>query len=508
MGSPEPYTLHRVDMKTGDDLLKWSVETDPASPTCVSSDGGTIYYMKRDPAHKPRIMKYEIESRHSSVLFAAATPAARFGDHLVMSQDGHHIAIASLSGASSRWRIKVIPVSGGLATDFDDPAPLANPGEMNPVQWSSDGRELLIQRPNGMLWWIPMDGSRPRAKNARQLPPIQSIHKNGNHAAYTRGESHWAVSVLSDFLRQPASTDIFVAEIEPGTLRIHTPVRLNQNLVFSDAAPSFSPDGNLIAFKRRHLGDESGNNVHDVVILNTKTKEEKTFEANIGGSAPRWLHDHKNLLISMLNQNIRHLNREDGTAENATLRDSSLQFQTYGRGVPSLDNLLYLPAREVRADLPSEGPRARLFERIVLLDPLTGVQKSSFPVPGGVQSLGLSPDGSTLAVVAVHNTETGEAHLATIGVDGREFRVLCNFQAGAGASQINPIWTKNTILFGQWETADKLRLMKITVGGDKPQFTGLTVGNIMLYPTIDLSPDGKLLVFSSDEKSFSLNPVP
>ena len=45
------------------------------------------------------------------------------------------------------------------------------------------------------------------------------------------------------------------------------------------------------------------------------------------------------------------------------------------------------------------------------------------------------------------------------------------------------------------------RVMRVTASGGKPEFTGLSIGNVIGNDTLDVSPDGTRLVFAGQLQS-------
>jgi Tol biopolymer transport system component len=66
------------------------------------------------------------------------------------------------------------------------------------------------------------------------------------------------------------------------------------------------------------------------------------------------------------------------------------------------------------------------------------------------------------------------------------------------------IWSTDgrAIFFGQG-TLREMKLMRIQANGGTPEFTGLTLKEVSVNDSIDLSPDGSRLVFSAGRATVS-----
>src|SRR6185295_3284136 len=136
-GAPEPFMLHRIDPRTGAELMERTIQTADGSMTCISPDGEKIYYT-RGAATKQRLMKYEIRARRESELFANNSPDARMGDRCAVSSDGLRIAFTLFSGKLAQWTLQVAPYSGGAYKQLWLPIGEARVDSLTAIEWSTE----------------------------------------------------------------------------------------------------------------------------------------------------------------------------------------------------------------------------------------------------------------------------------------------------------------------------------------------------------------------------------
>jgi len=139
----------------------------------------------------------------------------------------------------SIWKVRAdgtetTVLTDGPGTDLDDRQP----------NWSPTGEHILFQRhvPGSDDWNIYT--IKPDGTDIHQVTTSTASDTDASWSA----DGRWIVySTDEGGLPVP---NIFVVSVDGGT-----PVRVTENSTFEDGAPSFSPDGSLIAFES-HLGND------------------------------------------------------------------------------------------------------------------------------------------------------------------------------------------------------------------------------------------------------------
>jgi Tol biopolymer transport system component len=336
--------------------------------------------------------------------------------------------------------IYIVPTSGGPARKLQSP----ESQQIRAIQWSPNGKNVLAQRGNGQLWWVPADGGEAQRIGTGGYPLIESIHPDGKQIALTKNTRDANAIRDRELWRDPdllnpkpavsPENGIYIASID-ATGKVTGPaVRLTE--MPGDCAPSWAPDGKSIAFKRNGT-NPNNQNQKNWVVRSLDTGSEKLYTVNVPNcwSAPVWFHD----------------------------------------GIVSVN----LASGE---------------QKLIWTSPIAADPTISVPL-----RLALSPDGRTFALVL---TDAKKSHLIRVGIDGSGFREIYSAESGgAGRAEISRsglVWSRDgrSILFMNWDSNKSQRLMRIAAeGSGKAEFTGLEIPST--DEIFDLSPDGKRIVFFS-----------
>jgi Tol biopolymer transport system component len=501
-------SLHRVDMKTGAELIRQKIEGDFAT---ISADGRTIYFVRNGgPRSDASIVAYDLESQRETEVFKGKIPAGQGQRRLVLSPDGKQIAftstvepVASLTApnpTATRSVIYIVPTSGGPARKLQSP----ESQQIRAIQWSPNGKNVLAQRGNGQLWWVPADGGEAQRIGTGGYPLIESIHPDGKQIALTKNTRDANAIRDRELWRDPdllnpkpavsPENGIYIASIDAATGKVTGPaVRLTE--MPGDCAPSWAPDGKSIAFKRNGT-NPNNQNQKNWVVRSLDTGSEKLYTVNVPNcwSAPVWFHDGKSLLAgSFLEQNQGAMRMDLSTGQPV-----GLQFPTYkpAMALSPDDKTLYLTVEDQKDKTTSivSVNLASGEQKMIWTSPIAADPTISVPL-----RLALSPDGRTFALVL---TDAKKSHLIRVGIDGSGFREIYSAESGgAGRAEISRsglVWSRDgrSILFMNWDSNKSQRLMRIAAeGSGKAEFTGLEIPST--DEIFDLSPDGKRIVFFS-----------
>jgi Tol biopolymer transport system component len=496
----------------------------------VSPNGKTTFYFHMNVRQaEQQIMAYDLETQRETEIFKGdvsyrtATglvgvprsdnmPVGRFA----VSPDGSRIAFAlnekrggTLTDPqaldSAPPVLVVMPATGGPVQKVRTPETLG----LITIQWSPDGKDVLVQRGSGQLFWAPVDGGEPRRIGTGTFPAISSIRPDGKEiAVVTRsagpGREVWMdTGLLLSRTDSPANNGagenqnagIYVASLDPVTGRVLGPPTTLSNLALGrTCSPAWSPDGRYISFSRRKSA--SGNDERDFnwVIRSVETGEEREFPVNstdcwITGV---WFHDNNSLLTQSFVEP-----RDRGRLRRRELNTGQLK----SLNIPAYQTAMALSLDDKTLYMTVPDPKAGVIN-IVSVDLASGKQTHIWnaPIPSDTQDqvplrLALSPDGRAFALTL---TDSKKIRLVRVGSDGTGFKEIYSADAGSAAtpSRSGLAWTRDgrSLLFMD-EGKSEQRLMRISVNGGKPEFTGLTTDKARAV--FDLSPDGRKIAFFS-----------
>jgi Tol biopolymer transport system component len=122
-----------------------------------------------------------------------------------ISPDGQTIACNYLDEAASRWRIAILPFTGGQPIKVFD-IPTVN-GRI--LRWSPDGRAITyIETRGGIsnIWSQPIEGGEPRQMTSFTADTMVSFSwsHDGRQLAFQRGREYSDVVFIRNFLSRPA----------------------------------------------------------------------------------------------------------------------------------------------------------------------------------------------------------------------------------------------------------------------------------------------------------------
>jgi Tol biopolymer transport system component len=200
-----PVSLHRFDVRTGEDLIKRTIEASYGSDAHGSPDGKKIYYATYESETKTgRIMVHEIETGTDSELYRVSPQRTR----ATLSRDGRLIAFVLVEELTRSTSIHVMSAEGGPAREVFHSRPGEPAGQFG-IEWTLDSKCLLFAmaaEPGSKsfdLWRVSIDGGSPEPLGLgpgyeRIGSPI--LDPDGRTLVFAAGRKRWEVWVLKNFL--------------------------------------------------------------------------------------------------------------------------------------------------------------------------------------------------------------------------------------------------------------------------------------------------------------------
>jgi Tol biopolymer transport system component len=302
--------------------------------------------------------------------------------------------------------------------------------------WSPDGaRVFFTSNRSGSfaLWSIAVRNGRAASSPELVKPDLGRILAKG----FTSSGTYYYMHLTS-------TRDIYVAELDPASSKVRGAAVPFTETLTGSRLPAWSPDGKAVAFARSATVSNLDDN--DLVVRFAGTGKERTWAgANVSGP-PTWLPDGKSLLVPARRQGHTSLQRVNlETGEFTLALDKDVRQTTLAPD----GKTLYVAVNQT----------------IQAIDLAIGRERQVYAASGAyiIRTLALSPDGKTLAFPLPRA-------IGLVTVDGSGFREL----PAAGVGQVG--WTPDgrAILFrSQQGGPSNRRLMRVSVDGGEPEFTGL-----------------------------------
>ena len=192
------------------------------------------------------------------------------------------------------WQSRDLPTKGDillLATDGSHETTLVkHPANDGAPFWSPDGNRIVFSsdRSGDMgLWVLEVVDGKPKG-----FPQLISHSLNGMYPLGVTQDGSYYYELI------PRDDDVYVATLDPETGEVVTPpVKAIQSFEGFNYAPSFSPDGNRLAYaSRRPRGGD--NNFRAIVIRSLETGEERELSPKLTqlGRFPQWSPDGRSIL--------------------------------------------------------------------------------------------------------------------------------------------------------------------------------------------------------------------
>ena len=196
---------YRVDVETGGvaPVIRSQSLTVVPQFAIWSADGKAIYYIRVDkPAMQCDLRRIDLASGEEKVLLQPAKRGCI--NNLSLTPDGRGLLFgSSKSHIYQASKLMILPFQGGEPREIlmvpDQPGEL-----IKTVVWMPDGAHLLFSRsgkPSSELWRVGLEGGAPeRVGVATNDVASLSVHPDGQHIAFTAGQSKREVWVLENFL--------------------------------------------------------------------------------------------------------------------------------------------------------------------------------------------------------------------------------------------------------------------------------------------------------------------
>jgi cytochrome c peroxidase len=397
--------------------------------------------------------------------------------HPALSPDGRYIAYSALAGPDSTDSdVYVLSADGWTETEVVKAA-----GVNQAPVWTPDGSSILYTSDRSGTfdeWSVPVRDGKPAGEpvliqaGIGRILPIGMAQSGAFYYVHEQGGEHVLLAGLD------------------GNKIVGPVTALTDTAAGSNRAPSWSPDGKFVAFKRRNAGNRPG---YDLVVRAVGSGEERIYaHDHLTGTItrPLWFPDGKTLLAAMSDNQQRvsfqRVDRQSGAFTEMLLPDSAyLATSALSPG----GKTVYITVRD-------GGPKKS--GGIAEYDLASGGYRQVLVVPGFVNNFALSPDGRTLAIArSVPRDGNWQGRLSLAGIDGTGLRDLY-LPSAADEQDVfggGPMvaWTQDgrSILFGAGST--EWRIMRVSAEGGPAEYTGLMTQG--LQHDLSISPDGSRLAF-------------
>jgi Tol biopolymer transport system component len=362
--------------------------------------------------------------------------------------------------------------------------------------WTPDGKQMLFvsnRSADGFgLWSVEVEVEDDRGFNERRI--------RANFAGRIRPLGMTKSGTLY-YLPEAASgtgVDVFVADWDAENSRVKgRAAKLVDTVVDRSLAPSWSPDGERIAFKRRRASGTLPPNAEpvEVVIHSQKGGEEAVFPLpGVDNTPPLWLDNDRYLLVRANGGSLHQLDRKTGrTLSLENVAHSRLPPECGPHALSADGRTLFLAVLDpIPAGRSSSSQPVQRTRRIVAFDVETGDQKDVMR-PQPITALGMlavSPDGRSLAV-AMQRESWQAPRLVIVDVQTGTVQELKTVIVPRTAPRAAS-WTRAGLLVSRG-TERKADVVRVSVPDGKVTPTGLTYASGQFF---DVRADGQRVVFS------------
>lgn len=292
--------------------------------------------------------------------------------------------------------------------------------------------------------------------------------------------------------------DVYVTDIDPATGKLSGQPKAIGGIVGSNRAPSWSPDGQSLAYHGQ------GGGTNRIVVRSAKSGQEREIPTKLllENFAPvRWFPDGQSLLVSAFRDKAESAvdyHRIDlGTGEPTLLRRGTV-YTSRKPYVSSDGKTVYFTERKAGKAEPT---------RLIAYEIETGSEKDIHQVATDtVLTLAVSPDGRQVAFVEA-DAAAGVGFVKVMALGGGQPRELYKAVRPERLSTSFPVeWTPGGGHVLVARTLDargfpRLEVLRVPVDGGAAQPIGLARGGIW---RVSVHPDGRQIAFDAQENRFEV----
>lgn len=259
-----PYDVHVVRADGhGDRRL---TQSDWAVGVTWSSDGRWLFW---DEDEDPGNTLFAVRPDGSGG--RRVTPGDRLGAPSP-SPGGNRLALSGFAEIGARFDVFVMNVDGtGIRNVTQGSA-----GENRETAWSPDGKSIAFMSDRDGNWDIYV--MKPDGRNQRNLTRTDA-NEGSYHVNWKSPQLAWSPDGSKIvFESEGVRPELFVVDADGSNLR-----RLTDDDEFDDYSPSWSPDGELIAF----VSDRDGN--AEIYLMDADGSDQRNITTSpAGDSCPAW----------------------------------------------------------------------------------------------------------------------------------------------------------------------------------------------------------------------------